>query len=220
MDALLEAIQAERDKLLAPIADQLAKLDEIEQIARGLDNGAATPVAAPPAPRKALPKRAASSGQGRDGLSAGAVAVLEALRAAGDWVAPCDLPGAKSSRTRNCAVLVERRLAEARGTRSNRAYRAVVGERKATLGVATNGMANGAPTRTQLGQMGSAARIVNERIVGQLKHRKLTEAQLAGILDLDRETIADACGAMLLTDRIVMEPDGRYTLPDAAAVAA
>lgn len=117
MSTLLDAIRAEREALLAPIAHRLAVLDEIERLAERL-NGAPeravvpksplppkAPAAAPrplsgqakpkpPAavPKAVLPARAPATRSGIDGLSEREQALLSAVRSKGSsWLALRDL---------------------------------------------------------------------------------------------------------------------------------
>lgn len=117
MSTLLDAIRAEREALLAPIAHRLAVLDEIERLAERLNGAperavvpksslppkapAAVPRALsgqakpkPPAavPKAVLPARAPATRSGIDGLSEREQALLSAVRSKGSsWLALRDL---------------------------------------------------------------------------------------------------------------------------------
>lgn len=211
MATLLEVIGAEREALQA----KLAALDEIERLAVAY-GGAAAAVAAPAAkrethvaPKRALPAKPKATGQGLDGLGPKATAALQAMRERKDWMTMVEV-GATASVMQG---LVRRGLVEAQGATSKRRYRAVQGPPPGNAGTTWGkGRAPGRPAKPQPNR-----NVLGERVLGQLKHRTLNEPQLAGVLDVSREQIADACGKLLLDDRIVMRPDGSYTVPLAAA---
>lgn len=144
MSALIAAITAEREQLLAPIAERLAVLDEIERLAAGLGDDRTPPVASVPVPPSDPPspagrratakpaskpsKRAAATATarvGRDGLGEVAERVLQALRNNGGWMGRGDLlPIVGDFNVRTTQRLVERGLVEAQGSTNSRRYRA------------------------------------------------------------------------------------------------
>jgi hypothetical protein len=226
MSAIVEAIQAERraliEPLLAPIADKLQALDEMERLALSLNGGgseavvveAAIPKRAAPAQR-VLPRKAVATRRGRDGLPAKTQRVLEAIRSFGDtWAAVADIRRVPDladipdgSLRKHIPPLVCRGLVEAKGETSQRRYRATSAD-NATSG---GGQAAVVPAPA-VGAVSApvAARVTRSRILDHLSRRKLDEPSLATLLNLDRETVADLCGALLLDDKIAMLPDGRY----------
>ncbi len=150
MSALLDAVAAERADLLAPIAERLAVLDEIERLAGRLNNAEPPPAAAqppvlpdPPSPRPrggakldrppaaarkpaAKAPRAAAARVGRDGLGETTQAVLEALRANRGWMSRAEITAIIGPfNVKSTQKLVDRGLVKATGTTNSRRYRVV-----------------------------------------------------------------------------------------------
>lgn len=141
MSALVDAIRAERlaliEPLLAPIADKLVVLDEMERLARSINGGGSdvSVLAAPvkPAARKsvprALPAKVHSTRVGLDGLPDRTREVLAAVRALGGWVSASEVAAsmgaAANAMRKHLQRLVERGLLEAQGETVARRYRSV-----------------------------------------------------------------------------------------------
>lgn len=237
MSTLLDAIAAERAGLLAPIAERLAVLDEIERLATRLVGESAAPSQAepeeppeePPTPSAAksvLARRTRSSGVGRDGLSQRSQNVLEVLRAErGKWMTvaaigdAADFDLAKHFKG-NVDPLIERGLVEKKESWP-REYRAVTSDVDGVAGASPQMKAPraAAPPAAPQGQQaglsalsGTEAKVLRARILDHLSRRGLSEQSLASQLNAEREHIADICGKLLLTDAVVLEPDGHYRL--------
>jgi hypothetical protein len=166
---------------------KLAALDEIEQLAVAYE-GAATAVAAPAAKREVH------------------VTSKRAL--------PAKPKATGQGRDGlSAASLAARGLIQVKGERAGTRYITAPHVKPSNAGT-TFGSGNVFSKPAKPAPNGN---VLRERILGQLKHRKLTEPQLAGVLDVSREQIADACGKLLLNDRVVMRPDGTYALPLATA---
>lgn len=220
MEAILEAVAAEREMLAA----RLATLDEIERLAGGAQHGAgggsavtadapAKPrPAAKPATRRAAPARSTS---GIDGLGPQASAVLAVLRATHDWTKAAEInasvEGSPAAIRQTVKMLVKRGLVEAEGATSTRRYRAV------------KGPVSEARARTEAGARKNAAttdakvRGVSERnqIVELVTKNQgdLDDARLAQALNLDRDTIGEHTCVLLDRGRIRLLGSGCYALP-------
>jgi DNA-binding transcriptional ArsR family regulator len=251
MSTLVEAIQAERraliEPLLAPIADKLRTLEEMERLAVSLNGGGSevatitppAPAAKPPKPKqRALPPKAPATTAGLDGLSDQRRNVLTAVRSCGGWIAIGDLTrvtgGSVQAVRKHLGALVARGLVEATGATSARRYRAVV-EDKAWSGEEQRALPAPGPdypdTSSEEGEQPPVAagrtksvavsngltpqelKIARARILDHCSRRKLDEQSLATTLDVSREVVADICGQLLLDDKIVLHPDGRYEVP-------
>ncbi len=235
MNAVLEAARAERHALLAPIAEQLAALDEIERIAASLNGGgsdmAPTPAPAPavvprppskpqaPRPRKSssptkvLPAKAQATGVGRDGLGATAQAALEKVRAAG--ATPISRADAGAS-AHVMQALVNRGLIEATGATKSRRYRAVYDDNG--TGGSTASLTPSPPQpRSSNATLGTpdakASKILRARILDHLSRRRMNEQSLADHLNADREHVVDILGKLLLDELVDLAPDGQYSVP-------
>ncbi len=243
---LLEAIQAERraliEPLLAPIADKLRTLEEMEHLARSLNGGGsdvpAVKAASPPsgpkraaAPKqRALPARTPATRRGRDGLGRAAQEVLEAMRAAGgQWMSVREIAGVADSTTgalkHHFKALLARDLIEAKGQTTTRRYRAKTDDNGSSGGSESLALppaprpASPVPSagpRSSTGSKLSVAdrRVCRARILDHCSRRRLDEQSLATTLGIDREEVADLCGELLLDDKIVLLPDGRYEVPE------
>ncbi len=238
---LVEAIRAERraliEPLLAPIADKLRTLDEMEHLARSL-NGGGSDVPAVRAPvaastkhavatggaqraQRALPPRTRGTAAGRGGLTPAADSILTAVRSGdGAWMTGREIAaaaGRAASTLRNyLGPLCDRGLVEATGTTRDRRYRAVMADNPASGGFAPRVPAPKAASRSTTGSKLSAAdrRIARARILDHCSRRRLDEQSLASTLGIGREEVADLCGELLLDDKIVLLPDGQYTVPE------
>ncbi|MEJ7824937.1 MAG: hypothetical protein WKF48_05885 [Solirubrobacteraceae bacterium] len=237
MSALLTAVQAERDALLAPIADRLAMLDDIERLAAALDtaappkpkHGVPAPAARPSAaataartPKPPSKRGGAAARVGRDGLGPKAASLLEAIRSQSGWLSRAEivkLGGEFAGHT--MASLVDRELVEAKGATSQRRYRAANPDNPSAGGgsggstmpaVAHPPAAAAAPAAA--GTLdGVARRVLQARILDHLSRRRLDEQSLASALNADREHVAEILGKLRFDDRVVLDPDGRYRVP-------
>ncbi len=148
MSALLDAIAAERETLLAPIAGRLAVLDELERLAASLNGTTTRTEVTVTVPARALPdaraigaalrqagkapegrgkprQAPAAPRVGRDGLGPKASRILEALRANQGWMSTTEVAAVGGDFTNKVMQsLVTRGLAEARGETVQRRYRA------------------------------------------------------------------------------------------------
>lgn len=236
MNAVLEAARAEREALLAPIADKLAALDEIQRIAESSLNGGGSEVAsravavasasvaqrpsrpAPTKPAKLLPAKTASSGVGRDGLSKQAQAALEKVRAAGATPLSRGEVGASASVMQ---TLVKRNLVEGIGATVARRYRAMYPEDSATagsgpsiIGAAAKSSAATIGAHETTGELPAGPRrVLRARILDHLSRRRLNEQSLADHLNAEREHVADLLGKLLTDELVVLGPDGCYSVP-------
>lgn len=225
MTALLDAIRAERraliEPLLAPVAEQLRTLDELERLAASLNGGgSAVPVVeAPPPPaaapkrpareQRALPARTKPTGQGRDGLGAKATAVLDVLRApAADWMSAGQIAAAVGLTTtalkHHIARLIERGLIEARGQTLSRRYRAVPQD-AAKRKVTTFG-AGRPPGKSKPAAAGS----LQGRVLEAVGYKPGSVDEVAKRLGVPAGGVAEACDTLLSEGEIVAQPDGRY----------
>ena len=227
MQAVIDAIRAEREQLLAPIADKLAKLDELERLVT--ENGAAPRAAKPEPKAKAKPKphRAAlaaqkavvpiepapATGKGRDGLGARSTQVLDALITSGDWMSVSEIAaavgGSAQSLRTHMQRLGTRGLVEAHGSTSRRRYRAK------RSGV---GNARAADARQSLDDRVKATAL-RARIIDLVKHNQgdLNDDRLAQALDVDRDTVSEHTCVLLDTNRIRLVNGGTYALPARSA---
>ncbi len=216
MSALLEAVRAEREQLLAPIADKLAALDEIERLAGSLNgNGAAAKVAAPQGPakpkaakKKALPPKAPATRSGVDGLSPKTTAILTAIRSKrGEWMAPAEIAqiaGLDPHGLKNyMPTLVERGLVEKKGETVARRYRAVPDE-------------NGARERTTFGQgqvLGKPAKQTGSlqgRIIEAVGYQPANAKELATKLSASVDEVSRECDKLRKDGEIALRDDWRY----------
>lgn len=225
MSDLVDAVRAERraliEPLLAPVADKLAALDEMERLALSLNGGGSdvspvaelpAPAAAPPPPKpkpreaqRALPARPKATTQGRDGLGAKAQATLEALRSHPGWVKPAVLAAHEGQERgkigQRLMVLVERGLAEARGKTVSREYRAIVSEKPAAA-------------RSTFGQGRSPASrqaaSVQGRVIEAVGYRPSNVDDLAGRLNAAIGEVVTACDQLVRDGDIALRGDGRY----------
>lgn len=207
----MDAIQAERralvGTLLAPVAGQLAVLDEIERLAVQLHTGDTlevpdTPaVAAAPAkkggPSRVLSPRPPATGRGRDGLSAAAGAALQKVRDAnGKQLARVEI-GASNEVMQ---TLVKRGLVQAHGQNQGRRYSAAT---------------NGTPARslTTFGQGREpkpAGPSLQGRLIEAVGYKPGSVDELARRLNTASGVIVEACDALVAEGEIVLQDDGRY----------
>ncbi len=226
MSDLLDAIRAERraliEPLLAPVADKLRVLDEMERLAASLNGGgsdvpavaapARQPVAAKPKPaQRALPARTRPTAAGVDGLSPNTVRVLQVVRSTTHWMSKSQIAEADPDLPASLQVylkrLIDRGLIEANGHTTARRYRAVTDEARSQQRETSNEQS--APAARPHGN-GSATRVLRARIIDHLSRRALDEQSLADHLAADREDVAFLCGEMLMDDKLRLLPDGRY----------
>ncbi len=189
-----------------------------------------TPKPAAAQTQRALPAKTPATRRGRDGLPTVGQTVLEALRAhGGQWMSAAEI-GRATDRTPSTLKnylrpLVKRGLVEAKGQTSSRRYRAKIDDNAASGGSETRALpavsrttppAASTGPRSSTGSKLSVAdrRVCRARILDHLSRRRLDEQSLASTLGIDREEVADLCGELLLDDKIVMLPDGRYEVPE------
>jgi hypothetical protein len=222
MSGVVQAVKAEREALLAPIAGRLAVLDEIERLAGSLDEVKATaakPAATPPRQRPAAAKpeapRVAAPPVGRDGLGPKASELLEAVRVADRWMSRGEIVAvAGEFHSRTMQRLVERSLVEAKGDTSQRRYRAVQVDNVSGGGRQSEPTIRPVAPPAATGTLDvGASRVLRARILDHLSRRKLNEQSLADHLNANREHVADILGKLLLSDHVELLPDGRYQVP-------
>lgn len=215
MQAIIDAVRAERELLLAPIADQLAKLDELERIASGPTNGAGGGPAVPaetPALAKSKPAQArkpaasrkpAPTGAGIDGLGPMPVQILQFVREHGQVTTAqiLDATGVTASTlSSQMAVLVDRCLVERLGNNRNRTYRPVTNYQPPTV---TVGLAapKGAPKN------GAS---VQGRILEAVGFRPMDKSELIFKLKAPDTDIASALQRLVTEGEIEQVTGGRY----------
>lgn len=225
MSALADAIRAEREQLLAPIAHRLAVLDEIERLAISL-NGAAAPADPSPGPTRGqrgvpktaarvLPARPPATGRGTDGLSEPARAALTKLRTAKTPLSRSEI----GASTGVMQTLVRRGLVAAHGDNRGRRYAAADAD-NAGAGAAPGASLpddepeTPAPEPQVLGTLNaSQSRVLRARILDHLSRRRLKEQSLADHLNVERDHVAEILGKLLLDGLVILEPDGNYWVP-------
>lgn len=170
------------------------------------------PATAPKKPKapagRAAPKKPAATRGGRDGLNTKTQAVLEVVRAGGDWMRPSEIAaGCNDGRSpstirKGLQTLLRRGLIEGQGATVNRRYRAVGGGDSAgkTKGVAVTGMKGGQATQGSL----------QGRLLEAVGYRPSSVDELAERLELGHGEVAAACDELLLGGDIELAPDGRY----------
>lgn len=196
------------------------------------------PPAAKPKQQRVLPAKTPPTRVGLDGLSDRTREVLAAARlfgstwsSASEIAAACDMT--PNTVRRHLQRLVERGLLEARGETVARRYRAAEqdngssggGERLAIAAPTPPSSEEAKPDQllSPRGQTKSVAKdhgltrqglkIVRARVLDHCSRRRLDEQSLATMLNVSREVVADICGELLLDDKIVLHPDGRYEVP-------
>lgn len=235
MSAIVDAIRAEREQLLAPIAHRLAVLDEMERLATALNGGGPKPSPAEQRPaiapekrpavpaeerpasapaKRVAPPRPPRTRAGIDGLTERELALLTAIRSKGaNWLAIRELgtmlPQHSSWALKaDLKTLIGRELVEATGTTSTRRYRAANPDTPASGGptaATRSGLAGSTPAPAR-----GSSTVLRARVLDHLGRRRLTEQSLADHLNADREHVADVVGKLLLEDKIVLDPDGLY----------
>jgi DNA-binding transcriptional ArsR family regulator len=148
---------------------------------------------------------------GRDGLPPVAGHVLEAIRSLGcRWLTVKEIAlaaGMRPDTLRNhLRPLLRRGLIEAKGQTRDRRYCAVDGDNAGSGGWERLAV----PASAAKASHAHRQRVMRARVLDHLSRRRLTEQSLVDHLGLDREGVADVCGALLLEDRIVLLPDGSY----------
>lgn len=227
MQSVIEAVRAERELLLAPIADRLATLDEIERLAGGgsstnsAGGGSAMPAEAPakpkPVARRAAPRKPAATGNGLDGLGVKAQRVLEVLHARKDWMAVGDIAqqvgSTSSAANKYLRLLGDRKLVEAQGATKARRYRALDGNSHThtTFGQGREPKATNGNARPTYGE--------RQRIVALIETNQgdLNDERIARALKLDRDTVSEHTCVLLDKGRIRLMGGGTYALPAKAA---
>lgn len=213
MSTLLDAIAAERADLLAPIADRLAVLAEMERLAAQLNGSAPdvpidVPVPAPAsksrAPRAAPKPR--TDPAGRDGLGPRSQRVLEALRTTNGWMARREVATAATMSAEtvkhHLQLLVARGLIEAEGRTASRRYRAV-------------GPAAPARKKTSFGKGPEAAAAKQDetlqgRIIDSVGYQPGSVDELAKRFKAPRADVVVACDQAANDGDIMVGEDGRY----------
>jgi hypothetical protein len=210
---LVEAIRAERraliEPLLAPVADKLRTLDEMEHLARSLNGGGSDEVPAVAAPRsssraktpakeqRALPATTRPTGQGLDGLNSQSVEALAKVRDASGPVSRVEIGASNTV----MATLVRRGLVEAHSDGRWRKYTA-----------ATNG--SPARKRTTFGQGRPAALKAGPSLQGRVLEAcgwsPGSVDDLATRLKADAADVTAALDALAEEGEIVALDDGRY----------
>ena len=210
VSAILEAIRAERDELLAPIRDRLQILAELERLASTLD-APDPPVVSPaqrlpalPAPAPA-PRQPSTPRVGTYVTRQRTQAVLDAITEH-QPISPKDI----ASRSAVPAEAVKRILAALRdagkvtgeGAPTTRVYRLTAtadAETAARHGMKRPGQRSGPDLRWP------ALKLIRQ------DPSALTEDRICHALNADREDVALACGRLLEDGSVRMNPDATYT---------
>jgi DNA-binding Lrp family transcriptional regulator len=212
---LIEAIQTEiarRQQQRTLLDEQISQLREMHWIATKLSSSEPRPAAPPPERRlyevsSGVADDAAATRA--DGLSAKQQCILEIIHrrapiAVGQIARELgSSPGAVSAMVRQLAA---RGLVVGEGATVRRTYRAVGQDSQRQ--------------RTEQGKQRVAraesdrlrAITLRERVLKAIaaEPEALSEKRLTEVLGVEREEIADACGRLLLDDKIDLKPDGTY----------